>query len=504
MDSYDIRFWDIKKLDTGTTARYRVRWAVDGREHCKSFKARPLADGFLTGLKDAARDQRPFSPRTGLPGAETTDGEMTIWYEHARAYTEAKWAALAPVSRRSVAEALVTVTTALPSKEPGAPEPKVVRRALFAWAFNPATRDTSPPPEIAAALDWAERASLLVGELEDTATVRLALAACARTLTGKAAAGSTQRRKRSVFYNALGYAVDQGHLPANPVDRIQWTTPAVAQSVDRRVVSPIQARNLLAAVRGLSGRGAHLEAFYACLYYAALRPSEAVMLRESDLVLPAKGWGRIDLAASASRAGRAWTDHGTVRQERGLKHRAAHETRTIPIPPDLVKLLRAHIKGYGTISDGRIFQTARGGIIQDSAYSAVWAQARTKALTDAQCRSPLGRRPYDLRHAAVSLWLNSGVPATEVARRAGHGIAVLLKIYAHCIDGTPRRRRRRNRAGILNFTHRLGVRSAVRPQHRVPGEGRHGDGLSDLELAGGFGVQCPVNVGWPGQCRRHG
>jgi hypothetical protein len=47
----------------------------------------------------------------------------------------------------------------------------------------------------------------------------------------------------------------------------------------------------------------------------------------------------------------------------------------------------------------------------------------------------LGHRPYDLRHAAVSLWLNSGVPATEVARVAGHGVSVLLKIYAHCIDG---------------------------------------------------------------------
>jgi hypothetical protein len=35
----------------------------------------------------------------------------------------------------------------------------------------------------------------------------------------------------------------------------------------------------------------------------------------------------------------------------------------------------------------------------------------------------------------VSLWLNAGVPATEVARRAGHGVAVLLTIYAHCIDG---------------------------------------------------------------------
>jgi hypothetical protein len=39
------------------------------------------------------------------------------------------------------------------------------------------------------------------------------------------------------------------------------------------------------------------------------------------------------------------------------------------------------------------------------------------------------------QHMAVSLWLNSGVPATEAARRAGHGIAVLLKIYAHCTDG---------------------------------------------------------------------
>jgi integrase len=386
---------------------------------------------------------------------------MITWYSHARAYAEAKWGSLAPVSRRSVAEALVTVTVALAAKEPGAPEPKVLRQA-----FNPATRDTDPPPKIADALDWAERASLPVADLEDTATVRLALAACARNLTGKAAAGSTQRRKRSVFYNALGYAVELGRLPSNPIDRIQWTAPAVAQSVDRRVVvSPAQARKLLAAVRGLSDRGAHLEAFYGCLYYAALRPSEAVMLRELDLYLPKKGWGRIVLAASASRAGTAWTDHGTSRQERGLKHRADNETRTIPIPLELVKLLRAHIKKYGTTPDGRIFQTTRGGIIQDSAYSAVWAEARQAALTEAQYRSPLGRRPYDLRHAAVSLWLNSGVPATEVARRAGHGVAVLLKIYAHCIDGQAD-------AANQRITEALGTRD-TQPE---PGDEEDGEG----------------------------
>jgi hypothetical protein len=180
MDSYDVRFWDIKRLGNGTGARYRVRWAVDGREHCKSFKARPLADGFLAGLKEAVRDRRPVNPRTGLPEAEITVGGMITWYAHARSYAEAKWAALAPVSRRSVAEALVTVTIALTAREPGTPEPKVLRQALFGWAFNPATREQAPPPEIAAALDWAERASLPVAGLEDTATVRLALATCAR------------------------------------------------------------------------------------------------------------------------------------------------------------------------------------------------------------------------------------------------------------------------------------------------------------------------------------
>ncbi len=59
------------------------------------------------------------------------------------------------------------------------------------------------------------------------------------------------------------------------------------------------------------------------------------MLREADLYLPSKEWGRIVLAVSASRAGTAWTDHGTSRQERGLKHRADNETRTIPIPEEL-------------------------------------------------------------------------------------------------------------------------------------------------------------------------
>jgi hypothetical protein len=47
----------------------------------------------------------------------------------------------------------------------------------------------------------------------------------------------------------------------------------------------------------------------------------------------------------------------------------------------------------------------------------------------------LAARPYDLRHAAVSLWLNAGVPPTTIANRAGHSVDVLLRVYANCSDG---------------------------------------------------------------------
>ena len=123
--------------------------------------------------------------------------------------------------------------------------------------------------------------------MEDTATVRLALAACARTLAGKPAAGSTQRRKRFVFYNALGYAVEQGHLAANPVDRIQWTPPPSPRASTVGSWSPPPRPGHCWPPSGdcLTGERTW-KPFYACLYYAALRPSEAVMLREVTSVRP--------------------------------------------------------------------------------------------------------------------------------------------------------------------------------------------------------------------------
>jgi integrase len=145
--------------------------------------------------------------------------------------------------------------------------------------------------------------------------------------------------------------------------------------------------------------------------------------------------GDFDAGPDWSGAGKQWTDSGEVHDDRGLKHRADKETRPVPIPPQLVRILRRHIETHGVATDGRLFRTSHGRPFSASAINGVWNQARLLAFTPTQALSPLARTPYDLRHAAVSLWLNAGVSAPEVAERAGHSVEVLLTVYAKCIYG---------------------------------------------------------------------
>jgi integrase len=111
------------------------------------------------------------------------------------------------------------------------------------------------------------------------------------------------------------------------------------------------------------------------------------------------------------------------------------EVRFVPIPPPLTALLQRHLTEFGTAKDGRLFWSPRGGPLAEAVYGRVWHEARRRALTQAEVASPPAARPYDLRHAAVSTWLNAGVPPTQVAEWAGHSVHVLLRVYAKCIVG---------------------------------------------------------------------
>lgn len=124
-----------------------------------------------------------------------------------------------------------------------------------------------------------------------------------------------------------------------------------------------------------------------------------------------------------------------MRRTAGSHTGASSEVRSIPIPPVLVQLLRDHLETYGTAPDGRLFRAAEGGHVLSEEYGEVWQQARAKVLTPEDAKTPLADVPYSLRHAGVSLWLSSGVEPTEVARRAGHSVAVLFRFYAKVVKG---------------------------------------------------------------------
>lgn len=433
--SYTVKIWAIRKRDYRKP--YQLRWKVGTRPHSESFLTLGLAESRRAQLITAAREGEPFDITSGLPKSLVIKERDISWYEHARRYIEMKWTHSPGSTRRTLAEAMATVTPALVKDTKGMADARTVRTALYSWAFNKNRWDEEPPAEVAKVLAWFERKSLPASALSDRLTVRAALDAASKKLDGKTAAAGTIRRKRAIFYNSLEYAVEADLITENPLPRLKWKAPEqVEEEVDPACVpDPAQATKLLAAVREQSPRGRRLVGFFGCMYYAAARPAEVIGLRLLDCDLPRRGWGMLRIHETRPRSGSAWTDSGESHDKRGLKHRPRKAVRAVPIPPDLVALLRWHVTAYGVAPDGRLFRTQRGGLVQDTGYGEVWAEARRRALTPAQRASSLAKRPYDLRHAAVSTWLSSGVEPQLVAKRAGHSIAVLFRVYAKFLSG---------------------------------------------------------------------
>ena len=443
--SYDVRIWSIRTYTGKTRTSHTVGWRVGPRRHQRTFATRALADSFRADLIAGSRRGVPFDPATGLPTTAGDRAAARTWFAHAVAYVDATWPHVSPRHRQSTAEALTTLTMALVTSTTGAPPAPQVRRALYGWAFNTSTRRHHEPDQSGrAVLNWITDASVPLSCLREATGLHTALNAIATNLDGSPSAASTTRRKRATFHHALGYAVELDLFDLNPLDRIRHHPAPPATALDPRVVvNPTQTRALLDTVGDIAPP---LEGFFACLYYAGLRPAEARNLHRRDRDLPEHGWGQLLLTGSRQTTGTAWTDTAATDQTRPLKHRPAGQTRLVPAHPDLVAVLHRHLARFGTGTDGLLFvtRTARGGQplaapychpVSMSTIYRIWHLARTHALTDDAAKSPLARRPYDLRHACLSTWLATGIPAAQVAAWAGNGIGVLLAVYAHCIHG---------------------------------------------------------------------
>lgn len=348
-----------------------------------------------------------------------------------------KWPDAAATYRRTIAEALTTATAALLAATKGKPSDKKIRSALIGWGFNTARRNSpEQPDEVGRTLKWLARITKPVTAFNDRKLVREVLNTVTRTLDGAPAAPSVGRQKRMIVSNALNYAVELNLLEANPIKDFKWKAPNVSRAIDHRSApNPTQARTLLNAVREVQRSGPRLVAFFGAMYYAALRPEEVVHLLDDNLSLPDEGWGELFVEEAMPHPGKAWTNTGHARDRRQLKHRAMGEGRIVPSPPELTALRHWHRATFGVDEDGRVFHGGHGRVVPLNTYTRVWRAARAIAFTPEVAASSLARRPYDLRDAAVSTWLNGGVPSTTVAKWAGHSVAVLHEVYARCLTG---------------------------------------------------------------------
>jgi integrase len=452
--SYDVRVQEIhKRYDHGSKkpTRYIVRWTVNRKRNERGFKLRTQADSFRSELMTAARKGEPFDTATGLPLAVLRSNQVDkTWFELATAYCATRWDELSAGSRRNLARDLSDVTAALLPAKAGRPARATLGKALR-MAFNPRTSAEPLPEQFGDAITWVKRHGGTVRDLEDVDAFRRLMAALDKKGDGTRAAPDTIRLRRAALNGVLDYAIEKDLLEVNPLKKVKVrkNRTAIREVDSAAVVSPMQARTLLNAVRENSPR---LVAFFGLMYFAGLRPEEAVNVRKSNLSLPPVEWngvrerwsfpagvdggGELRLERAVPEISGEWTDSGQRHEERSLKGRGEKDTRTVPCWPDLTILLHDHLRRFGTAPDGRLFWGARsGGRLSSSVYGRAWADAREATFTPDVFASPLGKRPYDLRHACVSGWLAAGVEPTRVAYWAGHSVAVLMKVYAKFIDG---------------------------------------------------------------------
>ncbi len=345
--TYSVQVWSIEKYVGSRTTTYKVRWKAASRRWKKSFRTSALADSYRSALITAVRNGEAFDVETGQPISLIRHSQSTMsWYEFACKYVDMKWPTTSPNHRRGTANVLMSATTALLSDQMPADKAaaQAIRSALYNWGLTARRGSGDQPADVTAHLEWVARNSPALIRLADARVIRSVLSSLATKLDGSRASGRTAVWRRSVLSTALNYAVELKLLPVNPVPSARWSAPRATEAVDRRsVVNPSKARALLAAVAELPRSGGRMAAFFGAMYYSALRPEEAVNLRRANLDLPAEGWGWITLDQAAPEVARQWSDTDRLRETRELKHRAPGESRRVPCPPALTKLLHAHM-----------------------------------------------------------------------------------------------------------------------------------------------------------------
>jgi integrase len=99
--------------------------------------------------------------------------------------------------------------------------------------------------------------------------------------------------------------------------------------------------------------------------------------------------------------------------------------RTISVPGPIMDEIAAYMQEYAPAADGRIFQAAKGGLVNHTSLN----KALQKAIQETG--SP-PMRFHDLRHLAASTMIAVGIGPSVVKERLGHStLAITMDRYSH-------------------------------------------------------------------------
>src|SRR5690349_14340646 len=221
---------------------------------------------------------------------------------------------------------------------------------------------------------------------------------------------------RAVLSQAFEYALDLEYIKRNPFEK------AKAPMVERRkaiALTQSQRAALLAAYDGHPLAGlAHL---YSRL---GLRKAEGEALR----------WADIDWKNKTLTITQQYTEvKGKARQSTPKTKRSC---RTLPIPPDLLELLRQHYKWQREHAakredwqeHGLAFPSEVGTPLNPRNITCLHKSMLKKAGLPEQIAT------HDLRHTALYLLENNGAPDSVLMSIAGHTSATMAKHYSDHAD----------------------------------------------------------------------
>jgi integrase len=230
------------------------------------------------------------------------------------------------------------------------------------------------------------------------------------------------RKAVQLVRQALQVAVEDRVITSNPADRLRGL-PKVATS-EARFCTPAELTRLVDVV------DERYRVMILTAGWSGLRLGELCGLRARSVDIASR---RLEVVETI----------GEVQGQ--LVHQAYGKTgaarRSVPLPAHVVDELAAHVDHLE--ADDLVFAAPDGGGIRRSLFHPrVWQPAtiaaglgkRVPAPTEAKPKRTIydGLRIHDLRHTAVSMWIQAGADLAQLKRWAGHeSVATLIDTYGH-------------------------------------------------------------------------